>query len=408
MEITKEIKKKIDGCVKSQYHLEGTMTSMMDGQTIDQYQDGFTSKKEELNRIQARLAQLQDELDEAAKYPNIQDLSRAIGQLHGQIDIRNNQIHQFQMSLDKVEDELRKLQESAAVMASPDHIQTLRQTYNALMSTLNENNRRLKNFHYEGSMASITSLMGDIETVNQLIMEVSGFNIEAVKRIMMNPKGALHSAQRTLDKLEADRSRIQQEMTNIKQVVLYKSTHVMVRPFNCPTDDCPFYKYHPATEQKFASKKNGDEAFLEKRNKLRDIEAKMYLYEDYPNMARKIATLKHLWDNIIPRVRDVGVLREESLLEVITNLMKRGWYDEERLQHARELCGIREKNYEMTEQIAAMRNTLTQYELSDAETIRSRMAELQERQKSLRSSIEQNEDLNEEDKKTLDRLKVPF
>lgn len=408
MEITKEIKKKIDSCVKSQYHLEGTMTSMMEGQPIEQYRAIFSGKKEEMDRIQTRLKEIQEELDEAAKYPNIQDLSRAIGQLHGQIDIRNTQIHQLQMSLDEVEDELRKLQENAAVLASPDHIQTLRQTYNSLMATLNENNRRLKNFHYDGSMASITSLMGDIETVNQLIMEVSGFNLDAVKKIISNPKGALHFAQRTLDKLEADRSRVQQEMTNIKQVVLYKATHVMVRPFNCPTEDCPFYKYHPATEQKLASKKNGDEAFLEKRNKLRNIEAKMYLYEDYPNMARKISTLKHLWDNIIPRVQDVGVLREDSLLEVITNLMKRGWYDEDRLQRARELCGIREKNYELTEQIAAMRNTLTQYELSDADTIRSKMAELQERQCNLRKSIEENEDLNDEDKKTLERLEGAF
>lgn len=403
-EITKDTQEEIDKKTKDRYRIEGTISALRNGLSESDYAKQFLDLQHQTELIDEEIEEKQSAIDSVKDYPDPKEVGQSIANCNARIDVRTKQKSDLERKIDADTAEKDRIKDQLAVIGSKDHIDTLRMTYNGLMVTLNDYSRKLKNFTYQGSMGSIISLMSELSNLDSLINDVSQYNADAIKAILRNKNGALHRAEREVANMKRECDRIQQEMSNITQVTLYKPTHPMVRPFNCPTKDCPFYKYHPITEQEENRAKNVDKVFLEKKNQLRKCEAHMYLFEDYPTIARKLDTIKEIWKTVSTEAHDLGVLREDDLGEIITNLMHRQWYDVQRLQRIKELCGIREHYYELNEKVASMRNSLTEYEASDADKLQADLEVITRRLNENLAEFEALEAANRDDSNELDRL----
>lgn len=401
--IRDDLQKTIDDLMAQNYHLEGEMSGIRGGMPQEEYLAHFHSLMGSASSIDREIDQLQKELDAIQDHPDPQELNREIATCHAQIDMRQHQMMDLQMKLTEDEEKKNKLRDQLAVLGTPEHVENLRKTYDQLMATMADYEKKLKHFSYPGSMGTISTLIAEVQGLHSLIMEASGYNAEAITSLLKNREGTLMRAKRELERAYRDRDTLQTEMNNMMAVTTYQSTHIMVRPFNCPTEDCPYYKYHPETEKR-TQPKNVDKVYLERKNKKAKIEARIYLYEDYPNMARKLDSIKALWNRQVPELETLGCLKEDVLADIITNPLHRDWFDLARMNHIKELCGIRNKYYELTQQVAAMRNDLTQYEITDVQQLQRDYDAVSQLFAQECAQMEQLEAANREDKEKLEKL----
>lgn len=402
--IVEEIRAEIADKTREVYRLEGMISALQDNMDTPSYQALYTRTKALLDSSMQSLAEVQSQLDSVKDHPDPTDVNVQIAKCHAQIEIRSQQLMDLQRKVDEDELQIHKLQDQLAVIGDETHIQTLRNTYEGLMGTLNEYEKKLARFTYQGSMGSIMSLMTEAENFDALIAEVSQYRKETIQELLRNKPRALNRAKREIDKAQRDKATVQQEMDNITHVSRYTPNHIMARPFNCPTPDCPYYKYHPVTERRNQTKINVDKVFLEMRQSLQQLEARIYIFDEYPNVSRKLDTIISIWKGLSKSLNDLGVLKEDDLEEIITNILHRQWYDSGRLAYIKELCGIREKYYELSQRVASMRNDLSQYENSDATSIQKGLRTINARYRENCEKIEMMEDANRADEATLKDL----
>jgi DNA repair exonuclease SbcCD ATPase subunit len=403
--IVEDLQKEVDAKSQDLYRLEGAITALRGGASETSYQAKYLNLQQQYHSLSADLEQRTMELASLKDYPDPEQVNRDIAQCHARISLRTTQMGNLSKEIAELDTKRQQIKDKLAILGSPEHIRNLKETYERLMETLNDYEKKLKRFKYEGSMGSITSLIIELQNLDSLIADVCQYDVDVLKAILRNSKGALYSAQREIDRAKKEKEKVQQEMTNITQVTSYKATHTMVRPFNCPTDDCPFYKYHPMTERVRQQHKNVDEVFLKHRSQINKLDALIYRYEVYPEVARKLETIESLWKGLYKKASDLGVTTEDDLTEIVTNIVHRHWYDAAKLQRIKELCGVREKYYELMQKVASMRNELTQYEVTgDAEALNRELNQLNGRYGRQCSSLEAMEQDNEKDKAKLQEL----
>lgn len=401
--ICNDLQAKIDKLTEHSYRVDAQIQALRNGKSQDDYLQMYQDLLDHQSALQSELSQIAADLDAIKDYPSIDSINKEMITIQTQIGMRQKQIMSIQIKLDEDETKRNQLQDRLAILGSPDHVDTLRQTYDGLMKTLDDYEKQIRGFQYDGSMGTVMTLLSEAANLNTLILDVSQYNADAIRALLKNSKGTLNSAKRQLQRKYQERDRIQMEMSNIMASASYESTHIMVRPFNCPTADCPFYKYHPYTEKRNLPK-NVDATYLEQQNRKTKLDAEIFLLEDYPNIARKLDIVTDLWKHTAPSLKALGCLKEEDLADVITNLMHRNWYDIAKLNRVKELCGIREQYYALMQEVAAMRNNLTQYEVSDAHQVQKELDEINEIYQSDCAQMEALTKETEADKERLQKL----
>ena len=403
-EIVKDIQTEVEALNQETYRIEGAMSALRGDKTQDEYTDAYTKLKAATQSIDDSIESKQAIVDELDRYGDPKKLSNRVAGLNAQISIRGDQILKLGKQLQDDQVQRDQLRDQLAVLGSEEHIEVLRSTYDQLLGTVGEYERQLRHFSYSGSMASIISLIQELQDLNGMITDLTQYDGELLKAIIRNPEKAINTAKRETEHLRSQQDKLYREMNNIKQGVMWQPTQVMVRPFNCPVDNCPFYVYHPLTEQKRNKGKDVDKMFLEKQNAARELDAQIFKFEAVPNIARKVETVQKVWKRVVPQAQEIGVCREDSLSEVVTNLMHRHWYDGDKLQRIRELCGVRDKYYEITQKIADMKNELAQYELNDVPTLRSNLDIIEKRFNQEQAELENLEAQTRADREELERL----
>jgi len=402
--IVQDISKEVEALDQETYRIDGAMSALRGDRTQDEYNDAYMKLQAETKSIDDAIVSKQAIIDELDKYGDPKKLSNRVAGLNAQISVRGDQIMKLGKQVQDDQVQRDQLRDQLAVIGSEEHIEVLRTTYDQLIKTVGDYERQLRHFSYSGSMGSIINLTQELQDLNGMITDLTQYDAELLREILRNPEKAQNTAKHELEHLRNQQDKLYREMNNIKQGVMWQPTQVMVRPFNCPVPNCPFYVYHPLTEQKRNKGKDADKLFLEKQNAARELDAQIFKYEAVPGIVRKVQTVQAVWKRVIPQAQEIGVVKDDSLAEVVTNLMKRHWYDGDKLQRTRELCGVRDKYYEITQKIADMKNELAQYELSDVPTLRSNLEIIEKRFIEEQRQLEELESRNRADRDELERL----
>lgn len=400
--IVGDIRRDADNALKEIYQLEANIMALRGDKSEAAYLSYLIQLESQCSGISSEMASIESQLDEIKDCPDPAELNRTIAQLHAQIEIRSKQMMDLEKKIGEDDRQIKKLQDQLLVMGDENHIQTLRTTYDQLMGILNEYETRLDHFTYTGTAGTIANLTAEAQNLAMLIADLAQYDVEDLQKVIRNPKGAQAMAEREVNKAQAEKARVRQEMDNMASITTYTTTHTMVRPFNCPTADCPYFKHHPITEQAKRKGKDIDAKYLEKRNRINQLDAIILRYEEYQNIARKVATTRTIWKSLIPSLRDVGAIVDDDFETVVTNILHRTFYDQKRLDRIRELCGLREKYYELSQRVAGMRNDLARYDNSDAASIQKGLRTLTKRYNEELSQFEELEKANATDTKALD------
>lgn len=393
LEFVSNLQEQIEDTTKRVYQLEASIHSILNGMDFKDYKALVKEKYESRGSLIGEINELEEKCKAIKNYPDTKELDRILGGLEAKKSQYEYDLIRLEGEIQKAESKLSQLNDRKKIIGSIDHIETLRITYAELCSQQKEYEKTLQYFKYTGSRASIENLIADAQAITDIITDVSQYKPEAISHILRNPTNAIAYSKKRIDILEAKKEKLQKQIGNIKYTEEYQPTDVLYRPFGCPTDKCPYFVHHPYTEKMRNIKNavNVDKEFMKLRNEISKIDAELYLMADYPYLSSKLSMLHTNWKRIIPIMKELDALNEDNLLDVITNLMKRNWYDAPKLQKLRELCGIREKYYELTEHIASMKNEISQYELSDIDKLLYEIEKASEEYKDLVAQLEDTE-----------------
>ena len=407
-DILNDVNEQYAAALKESYRLEAELKTLLQNATLDDTKASLKKVEEDLTDTVAQRADLVAILESLKDIPDMQTLTEQIAALRATQELRQRQCMELGQRLDDLSAQQNSVRDKLAILGSEEHVQRLRETYTQLMGTIGDYEKKIEHFTYTGTMSSVDALLADLRTVDGMIADLTIYNVEALEEIFHNSKKACNHAQYEIRRLQKEHSQHHAELQHASQASTYVPTHTMTRPPLCPTADCPFFKYHPYT---ISRKKTGDQldkAFLEHRNHIAAIEAKLDFYEAYPRIAERVSALQKVWNRIYPKVDELKAAHDYSLSEVVINPTKRQWYDRSKLDRIRELCGIRERYYELMQQVASMRNDLAVYDVSDRADLQRQMSELTSSIAETKETLEKQEFDYEEKGRTLTELEKLF
>lgn len=393
---------------KEQYRIEGEMRAILGDRTKEQFETYVEEMKIIMNLDEHKVHDLEEKLANADDLPEPTEFAAKISSLRTKCEMRTAQILELSKLLDGHSSELTSVRDKLSVMASAEHVESLRRSYEELMSKRESYAKQLEHFTYTGTIGSIDHLVTEATILDGMISQLNQYDVESLREILSNPGKALLKAKNETARLLKERNRAQQEMSNLAYLGNYVPTHAMMRPPDCPTKDCPFFKYHPVTEKKNSAGTILDKRYLDYRNQISAIQAKIDHYEPYPIISARVKECMIQWRRMHAEMSDLDLILIDDIEGIITNPTQREWFNHSRANHIRELCALREKYYELTQQVSAMRDELSVYELSDRESLEKDRARLEELVSKESQDLTSLEAQNRDDQDTVDVMEEQY
>lgn len=344
------------------YEIKGSLKSILGDMDLNEYLSLYDELERQREELENEIHSLKIIIEKYNSYPPITEITKIIGGLDQKQVTNSERINQLSEYHKEVTTELSKLLDRKKINSNDDQLSSLKDIFKELTEKLESYKAELKFFKCDYNASFITRLIGDLNTINILIEEISQYNIELIKKIYNSDSSIIRWSKGQIDMLNGKKINMQKRMNNIRFSENYVCTQTMFLPPFCPTKECPYYKTHPINILKESIKDENSELDL-MNAQLDQIDAQIAIYQDYPIVYSKMTTLKELWKKSKPILQKLKALKSDSLLLVLTNFQFRKWYDYDELTRCVELCEKREKFYELTEQLNEVKNEISMMEL---------------------------------------------
>ena len=390
-----KISKKEETIKTKIYELQANINVILKDKDYDSYIKEYHSYIQNINAIKKEIDNLKEKIEKYKSYPSINEISKILGGLDQKNLNNTDNINKLSQYYKELENEISKIYDMKKMMTNEEQYDQLKNTYEDLLIVLEKYKSELKFFHCEHNASYITKTIGDLNTINILIEELSQYNIDLIKRIYKSDSSIINWSKKKIDILNGKKIKIQKNMNNIRFSAQYEPPSTMYLPPFCPTKECPYYKSHPFNIQKGNVKKEDSELDL-LLAQIDSLDAEINVYQEYPVIYSKMNTLKQLWRHSVPVLKKLNAIKNDNLLIVLTNFQHRKWYDYDELVKCVELCEKRDKYYELTENVNKIKNELTSMELMKDETIEEKIGYLEKELDNTISEIAQLEESNKE------------
>lgn len=358
------------------YEIKGSLKSILGDMDLNEYLSLYDELERQREELENEIHSLKIIIEKYNSYPPITEITKIIGGLDQKQVTNSERINQLSEYHKEVTTELSKLLDRKKINSNDDQLSSLKDIFKELTEKLESYKAELKFFKCDYNASFITRLIGDLNTINILIEEISQYNIELIMKIYNSDSSIIRWSKGQIDMLNGKKINMQKRMNNIRFSENYVCTQTMFLPPFCPTKECPYYKTHPINILKESIKDENSELDL-MNAQLDQIDAQIAIYQDYPIVYSKMTTLKELWKKSKPILQKLKALKSDSLLLILTNFQFRKWYDYDELTRCVELCEKREKFYELTEQLNEVKNEISMMELETDFSLDEKIAYLE-------------------------------
>lgn len=251
-----------------------------------------------------------------------------------------------------------------------------------------------KNYSYRYDSATLRRILGQVNQINLLIHDISLYNPESVKDLIQHGDRAIAGARKGSEILSKLRLKLQKKLGMTETFKNFIPDTAVFFPPECPTHDCPYYVTHPVTIADSMKGKPIDSETKKIREKIEEVETEIFRYEEYPVIASKINAMRILWNESVPILEDLHVLRVDSMKDVFSSIGNQVWYHHDDLMRCIELsdkCETRNSLSFQLKDLQAQRNSLHS---GDAERLQREYDELQAQCKAISQEVESLEQTN--------------
>lgn len=403
----KEAENAKDEAFTDKAECEALISSLLDGRTFEQVQTEYDNSEEYIKSVLSEVNDLGTKIDTCvSNYKDISQLSLKIGNLNGELTSNTNQIIQLSEKYKELSNELSKLIDVQYTIGDKAQIQRLNDSYNDMLKLIGEYESVTKDFKCKYSSTFIRNLDMELDTFNQVIVELTNYPQDLLKLIYNSDSSILKYAERKEGMLTGRLINIQKSLSSLKFIEKYVPTRTLYLPPCCPTDDCPYRITHPTVIQ---NQMSGTDWFTDEYKKnvnlMESINIDIATYREYPIIFKRINQAKEMWSRLRPVLEDINALHAKTLLSILTNRVSRDyWYNHSKIVETIEKCEKRDKYYELLEMVNKMKSELHLINVSDFEKLESDISNKESDIDDAYTSIAALEARNKEIKNELDSL----
>lgn len=403
-----DLTKDKDAIQASISELEATIKVILGGRSIDAYKAEMNLHKDEAEKMKALIAEKESTIQELkTSQRSVSDVAKEIGSIEAQLDTNEKMKLSLNDSWQKLQENLNKLIEQRMLNSNRDQVDSLRKSYMEVIDQIDSMRQELDGFKCPYDSATIGGLMEQINTINILINELSDYDNDSVIQILQNGPNALKYASKQIEFYNVQKLKLQAKINNFKFLGTYTPDETLFVPPLCPTEDCPYFKTHPAIMQTKYDQFKVEKEFQDIQIQINAIDVYIGKYSEYTLIYNKLAILKSLWTPTVNKLQQLGVVRVSVLTKVLSRIGDQVWYDHNKLVNILEKCKHRELYYTLTEKSSALKAELTNLSRYDSKELEEVIQNQQEQSKSIVDTLHKlEEDIKnlKEKKESLEKM----
>ena len=388
--------------------LEATIKVILNGRSIEAYQAEMNLHKDESEKMKDLISEKENILKELkTSQKSVSDVAKEIGSIESQLKTNEEMKLSLNDSWQKIQENLNKLIEQRMLNSNRDQVDSLRKSYMEVVDQIDSMRQELRDFKCPYNSGMISELMEQINTINILINELSDYDNDSVIQILQKGPDSLKYASRQIEHLNLQKLKLQAKINNFKFLGSYTPDETLYVPPLCPTEDCPFYKTHPAIIQSKYDQFKVEKEFQDIQIQINAIDVNIGRFSEYTLIYNKLSILKSLWSPAVNKLSELGVVRTTALTRVLSTLGDQVWYDHNKLMDILEKCKHRELYYTLTEKSSALKAELTNLSRYDSKELEEVIENQQNQSKSILNTLHKLEDDNKklkEQKESLDKM----
>lgn len=388
--------------------LEATIKVILNGRSIEAYQAEMNLHKDESEKMKDLISEKENILKELkTSQKSVSDVAKEIGSIESQLKTNEEMKLSLNDSWQKIQENLNKLIEQRMLNSNRDQVDSLRKSYIEVVDQIDSMRQELRDFKCPYNSGMISELMEQINTINILINELSDYDNDSVIQILQKGPDSLKYASRQIEHLNLQKLKLQAKINNFKFLGSYTPDETLYVPPLCPTEDCPFYKTHPAIIQSKYDQFKVEKEFQDIQIQINAIDVNIGRFSEYTLIYNKLSILKSLWSPAVNKLSELGVVRTTALTRVLSTLGDQVWYDHNKLMDILEKCKHRELYYTLTEKSSALKAELTNLSRYDSKELEEVIENQQNQSKSILNTLHKLEDDNKklkEQKESLDKM----
>ena len=388
--------------------VEATIKMILNGRSIEAYQAEMNLHKDESEKMKDLISEKENILKELkTSQKSVSDVAKEIGSIESQLKTNEEMKLSLNDSWQKIQENLNKLIEQRMLNSNRDQVDSLRRSYMEVVDQIDSMRQELRDFKCPYNSGMISELMEQINTINILINELSDYDNDSVIQILQKGPDSLKYASRQIEHLNLQKLKLQAKINNFKFLGSYTPDETLYVPPLCPTEDCPFYKTHPAIIQSKYDQFKVEKEFQDIQIQINAIDVNIGRFSEYTLIYNKLSILKSLWSPAVNKLSELGVVRTTALTRVLSTLGDQVWYDHNKLMDILEKCKHRELYYTLTEKSSALKAELTNLSRYDSKELEEVIENQQNQSKSILNTLHKLEDENKklkEQKESLDKM----
>ena len=388
--------------------VEATIKVILNGRSIEAYQAEMNLHKDESEKMKDLISEKENILKELkTSQKSVSDVAKEIGSIESQLKTNEEMKISLNDSWQKIQENLNKLIEQRMLNSNRDQVDSLRKSYMEVVDQIDSMRQELRDFKCPYNSGMISELMEQINTINILINELSDYDNDSVIQILQKGPDSLKYASRQIEHLNLQKLKLQAKINNFKFLGSYTPDETLYVPPLCPTEDCPFYKTHPAIIQSKYDQFKVEKEFQDIQIQINAIDVNIGRFSEYTLIYNKLSILKSLWSPAVNKLSELGVVRTTALTRVLSTLGDQVWYDHNKLMDILEKCKHRELYYTLTEKSSALKAELTNLSRYDSKELEEVIENQQNQSKSILNTLHKLEDDNKklkEQKESLDKM----
>ena len=388
--------------------VEATIKVILNGRSIEAYQAEMNLHKDESEKMKDLISEKENILKELkTSQKSVSDVAKEIGSIESQLKTNEEMKLSLNDSWQKIQENLNKLIEQRMLNSNRDQVDSLRKSYMEVVDQIDSMRQELRDFKCPYNSGMISELMEQINTINILINELSDYDNDSVIQILQKGPDSLKYASRQIEHLNLQKLKLQAKINNFKFLGSYTPDETLYVPPLCPTEDCPFYKTHPAIMQSKYDQFKVEKEFQYIQIQINAIDVNIGRFSEYTLIYNKLSILKSLWSPAVNKLSELGVVRTTALTRVLSTLGDQVWYDHNKLMDILEKCKHRELYYTLTEKSSALKAELTNLSRYDSKELEEVIENQQNQSKSILNTLHKLEDDNKklkEQKESLDKM----
>lgn len=388
--------------------VEATIKVILNGRSIEAYKTELNLHKDESEKLKALIEEKEDTLKELkTSQKSVSDVAKEIGSIESQLRTNEEMKLSLNDSWQKIQENLNKLIEQRMLNSNRDQVDSLQKSYMEVVDQIDSMRQELKDFKCPYNSGMISELMEQINTINILINELSDYDNDSVIQILQKGPDSLKYASRQIEYLNLQKLKLQAKINNFKFLGSYTPDETLYVPPLCPTEDCPFYKTHPAIMKSKYDQFKVEKEFQDIQIQINAIDVNIGRFSEYTLIYNKLSILKSLWNPAVNKLSELSVIRTTALTRVLSTLGDQVWYDHNKLMDILEKCKHRELYYALTEKSSALKAELTNLSRYDSKELEEVIENQQNQSKSILDTLHKLEEDNKnlkEQKESLDKL----